>query len=44
VTTLAAELRAWPRDRNQAASGIRGQFTTADAGVKLIKLSPSPDK
>jgi hypothetical protein len=35
-------LRAWQRDRNQAATGIRWQFTTADARVKLIKLYPSP--
>ena len=40
--TLARELRACQRDRNQAASGIRWQFTTADARVKLIKLYPSP--
>ena len=39
--TLAAELRAWQSDRNQAATGIRWQFTTADARVKLIKLYPS---
>jgi hypothetical protein len=38
---LARELRAWQRDRNQAATGIRWQFTTADARVKLIKLYPS---
>jgi hypothetical protein len=39
--TLAAELRAWQRDRNQAATGIRWQFTTDDARVKLLKLYPS---
>lgn len=39
--TLAAELRAWQSDRNHAATGIRWQFTTADARVKLIKLYPS---
>ena len=39
--TLAGELRAWQRDRNQAAKGIRWQFTTADARVKLIKLYQS---
>ena len=39
--TLARELRAWQHDRNQAATGIRWQFTTADARVKLIKLYPS---
>lgn len=40
--TLAQELRAGQRDRNQAATGIRWHFTTADARVKLIKLYPSP--
>jgi DDE superfamily endonuclease len=40
--TLAQELRAWQGDRNQSAKGIRWQFTTADARVKLIKLYPSP--
>ena len=39
--TLARELRAWQRDRNQAPTGIRWQFTTADARIKLIKPSPS---
>ena len=42
--TLAQELRAWQRDRNQVAKGIRWQFTTADARVQLIKLYPSPQK
>ena len=42
--TLAGELHAWQRDRNQAATGIRWQFTTAGARVKLFKLYPShPD-
>lgn len=39
--TLAAELHAWERDRNHAAHGIRWQFTTADARIKLRKLYPS---
>lgn len=39
--TLAQQLRAWQCDRNQAATGIRWHFTTADARVKLIKLYPS---
>ena len=39
--TLAAELRTWQRDRNQIPTGIRWQFTTADARVKLTKLYPS---
>lgn len=42
--TLADELRAWQRDRNQTAKGIRWHFTTADARVKLIKLYPSPQQ
>jgi hypothetical protein len=40
-TTLAAELHAWQASRNQAATGIRWQFTTADARIKLLKLYPS---
>jgi hypothetical protein len=40
-TTLAAELRAWQGHRNQAVTGIRWQFTTADARIKLLKLYPS---
>ena len=40
-TTLARELRAWQRERNQAATGIRWHFTTTDARVKLLKLYPS---
>ena len=39
--TLGKELRAWQCDRNQSTTGIRWQFTTADARVKLIKLYPS---
>jgi len=39
--TLAAELHAWQGRRNQAATRIRWQFTTADARIKLIKLYPS---
>ena len=39
--TLARELRAWQRDRNQSAKNIRWQFTPADARTKLIKLYPS---
>ena len=39
--TLAGELRAWQRDRNQAATGIRQQFATAGARVKLFKLYPA---
>lgn len=39
--TLARELDAWQRNRNHAATGIRWQFTTADARTKLRKLYPS---
>jgi hypothetical protein len=39
--TLARELHAWKHDRNQSATRIRWQFTTADARTKLIKLYPS---
>lgn len=42
--TLARELDAWQRDRNHAATGIRWQFTTADARTKLRKLYPSCHK
>lgn len=42
--TLAAGLRASQGDRNQAATGIRWQFTNAYARVKLIKLYPSLQK
>ena len=38
---VARELRAWQRDRNESATRIRRQFTTADARTKLIKLYPS---
>jgi hypothetical protein len=41
LPTLAAELGAWQQQRNQAAHGIRWQFTTADARIKLLKLYPS---
>lgn len=38
---LAHQLRTGQRHRNQAATRIRWQFTTADARTKLIKLYPS---
>ena len=39
--TLAAEIAAWERERNQSAAHIRWHFTTADARIKLFKLYPS---
>jgi hypothetical protein len=39
--TLVAEVAAWERRRNQQASTVNWQFTTADARVKLRKLYPS---
>lgn len=39
--TLAREVAAWEHDRNTATVGVRWQFTTADARVKLHKLYPS---
>lgn len=41
LPTLAAELRAWQQQRNQAAHRVRWQFTTTDARIKLLKLYPS---
>jgi hypothetical protein len=39
--TLAAEVAAWVRRRNDARATIDWQFTTADARVKLKHLYPS---
>jgi hypothetical protein len=39
--TLAAEVAAWVRRRNDAGATIDWQFTTADARVKLKHLYPS---
>ena len=39
--TLAREWCAWQRDRNESATYIRCQFTTADARTILIKPFPS---
>lgn len=38
---LAAEVAAWEEQRNQHASTVNWQFTTADARIKLRKLYPS---
>lgn len=39
--TLITEVSAWERKRNQHASTVNWQFTTADARIKLQKLYPS---
>lgn len=41
VATLDAELAAWQKYRNQKASKVRWQFTTADARIKLRQLYPT---
>jgi len=38
---LAAEVTAWAAERNDAATTVRWQFTTADARTKLHRLYPS---
>jgi len=38
---LAAEVAAWAAERNDAATTVRWQFTTADARTKLHRLYPS---
>lgn len=40
--TLERQVRQWEEDRNAATSGIRWQFTTSDARIKLRSLYPSP--
>ena len=37
---LAAEVAAWELDRNESARGVDWRFTTANAGLKLKRLSP----
>ncbi len=39
--TLKQEVAAWQERRNQAASSVDWQFTTADARIKLKRLYPS---
>ena len=41
ATALAREVAAWQRDRNAAQVGVRWQFTTADARIKLRSLYPT---
>ena len=38
---LVTEVAAWEAQRNQNASTVNWQFTTADARIKLRKLYPS---
>jgi hypothetical protein len=40
AATLDRELAAWQRQRNDQASKVKWQFTTADARVKLRRLYP----
>ena len=39
--TLRNETRAWQQQRNVASKTIDGQFTTADARIKLKRLYPA---
>ncbi|MFH5806586.1 IS630 family transposase, partial [Alienimonas sp. DA493] len=41
AAALAREAAAWQRNRNAAQVGVRWQFTTADARVKLRSLYPT---
>lgn len=41
AATLDAELAAWVAERNEEKCGVRWQFTTADARVKLRRLYPT---
>ena len=38
--TLAAEVSAWERDRNESGRRVDWQFRTADARIKLTRLYP----
>jgi DDE superfamily endonuclease len=40
VGVLRREIEAWQRNRNAANKTIDGQFTTAEARVKLKRLYP----
>jgi hypothetical protein len=39
--TLQRELTAWQKQRNQKASKVHWQFSTADARIKLRRLYPT---
>jgi hypothetical protein len=39
--TLASEIAAWERDRNEQRATVRWRFSTADARIKLKRLYPN---
>jgi DDE superfamily endonuclease len=41
VIALKREIACWEQQRNAAVTGVRGQFTTAEARTKLRKLYPT---
>jgi hypothetical protein len=41
METMQAEVDAWQNDRNNSATKILWQFTTAEARVKLKRLYPN---
>ena len=41
LEVLIREIRAWEKQRNEAACKINWRFTTADARIKLKRLYPS---
>ncbi len=41
VGTLQREVEAWELDRNERQVGVKWQFTTAKARIKLHRLYPS---
>ena len=42
IAELERQVQAWEDERNEAQVGVRWQFTTAKARVKLHRLYPSP--
>ena len=38
---LRREVEAWEEDRNERGVGVKWQFTTADARIKLHRLYPT---
>jgi hypothetical protein len=38
---LRREVEAWEGDRNELGVGVKWQFTTADARIKLHRLYPT---
>lgn len=41
---LSQVVAAWGKERNERKVGVKWQFTTADARVKLRRLYPAPQK